>query len=554
MEHRWWEEAVVYQVYPRSFYDSNGDGTGDIKGITEKLSYIEELGINVIWVCPVYCSPMDDNGYDISDYYKVDPMFGTNEDLEELIQEAGKRGIKILMDLVVNHTSDEHPWFQDALKNPQSKYRDYYIFREGAKGNPPNNFRSYFGSPAWERVGESDTYYLHAFGKKQPDLNWENKEVRQEIADMVNYWLDKGLGGFRIDAIGNLKKRGLTECFPLDGPDGLCSISKYILNQPGIEVWLRELRDQTFRPHNSMTVAEADVPEELMDQFIGEDGFFTMVFDFSYADIDVPKTGEWYIPTNWTIGLLKERIFSSQLITQRHGHGAVYLENHDQPRSIHKYLPEKDIGYESITMLATLFMMLRGTPFIYQGQEIGMGNIRMHALEEYDDLASHDQYHRALKAGVSHEAAMQLLYQRSRDNSRTPMQWSGEDMAGFTTGEKSWIKINPNYPEVHVEKQKKGKSVLSYYKSLIQLRRKGAYKDIVNHGSFKPVDTGDEIIAYEREYEGNMLLIICHFSNTVQKMRLASHWKNIVLSNYEDSRCSAGEIELRPYESVILKR
>lgn len=553
MEHAWWKEAVVYQIYPRSFYDSTGDGLGDIKGITAKLDYIKTLGANVIWICPVYCSPMDDNGYDISDYYKIDPMFGTNEDMEELICEAGKKGIKVLMDLVVNHTSDEHPWFLEALKNPDSKYRDYYVFREGKNGNPPNNFRTYFGSGAWERVGDSDTYYFHAFGKKQPDLNWENEELREEIYQMVNYWLDKGLGGFRIDAIGNLKKEKLTEYVPADGPDGLCSASKYILNKPGIEVWLRELRDRTFRPHNSMTVAEADVPEELLSEFIGPDGFFTMVFDFSYTDIDVPGTGEWYIPTNWTVPLLKERIISSQLATQRHGHGAVYLENHDQPRSVNKYLPNEEICYESVTMLATLFMMLRGTPFIYQGQELGMTNIPMERLESYNDLASKDQYERARNAGVSHQEAMDFLFQRSRDNSRTPMQWSDAPFGGFTKGEQTWLSVNPNYKTINVEvEMEESGSILHYYRSLISLRRECEIRDIVNHGTFVPFVSEDTVIGYERHYEGRKLLVLNHFANQTTTVETTNERKKVILGNYEKAQIAGAQITLRPYESLVL--
>lgn len=555
MSNVWWKESVVYQIYPKSFCDSNGDGMGDIKGITQKLDYIKELGVNVIWICPVYQSPMDDNGYDISDYYQIDSMFGTNEDMEELIFEAKKRNLRILMDLVVNHTSDEHPWFQEALQNPKSKYADYYIFKEGTENGPPNNFRTYFGGPAWEPVEGSNRYYLHAFGKKQPDLNWENDELREEIYQMVNFWLEKGISGFRIDAIGNLKKTNLTEQLPPDGPDGMCSISKYILNQPGIEVWLNELRERTFQCYNSMTVAEADVPEDLLPRFIGENGFFSMVFDFSYADIDVPGTGEWYTPTNWTVAQMKECIFRSQLATQRTGWGAVYLENHDQPRSINKYLPEGDIGYESITMLANLFMMLRGTPFIYQGQEIGMSNVPMETLEDYNDLASHDQYQRARNAGVSHEKAMQLLFKRSRDNSRTPMQWSDEKNAGFSQGQKTWIKVNPNYKEVNVLAQtKKEKSILKYYQQLIDLRTQSAYQKIIQYGILEPLETVDSVIAYERIYEGQKLLVVNHFGSGTCSLQIEDGYIHTLIHNYNDLLFENGTLNLRPYESMVLAR
>lgn len=312
----WWKNAVVYQIYPKSFQDSNSDGIGDLKGIINRLDYLKRLGINVIWLCPVYQSPMDDGGYDISDYYHINPMFGSDEDMDELIQKADKMGIKILMDLVVNHTSDEHEWFQKALKDPDSKYADYYIFKETADGNPPNNWRSYFGEPAWTKIEGTNRFYLHEFSKKQPDLNWENQSLREEIYRMVNYWLDKGLAGFRIDAIGNIKKRLEFKTFQPDGEDGLRYIGDWVLNQPGIEIFLQELTEKTFRPHNSMTVAEANVPEELLNLFIGDLGFFSMVFDFSYTDIDVPATGEWFRPKAFTPEELKKTIFESQRMVQ----------------------------------------------------------------------------------------------------------------------------------------------------------------------------------------------------------------------------------------------
>lgn len=556
MKKKWWKEAVVYQVYPRSFQDSNGDGVGDIKGIINRLPYIRDLGANVIWVSPVYQSPMDDNGYDISDYYHIDPRFGTDEDMDLLIEKANKAGIKILMDLVLNHTSDEHEWFQKALEEPQGKYGDYYVFADGINGGPPNNWRSYFGSSAWEQVKNTNRYYLHAFGKKQPDLNWENPQVREELYRMVNYWLDKGVGGFRIDAIGNIKKNIQIGNFPQDGEDGLCFIGNWILNQPGIELFLKELNERTFKLHNSMTVAEANVPEHLLRQFIGEEGFFSMVFDFSYTDLDVPVTGEWFKPVPWTTEELRDLIFKAQMDTQLIGWSTSYLENHDQPRSLNKYIKEGDINYYSVTMLAALFLLLRGTPFIYQGQEIGMTNISMDKINDYVDIATYDQYERAQRAGCSKEEALRFMYQRSRDNSRTPMQWESSENAGFTQSDHTWIKINPNYQEINVQKQEKqSQSVLQFYRNLIALRTKGEFQDVLVHGSFIPCYPEDKnIISYKRKIENREILVILNYSGKEKKFLQKGIWKNVVIDNYGQVKNIAGGYHLRAYEAIVLTR
>lgn len=552
---QWWKEAVVYQIYPKSFMDSDGDGVGDIRGIIDKLDYIEELGVNVIWICPVYKSPMDDNGYDIADYYHVDPLFGKDEDLEELIEKASERDIWILMDLVVNHTSDEHEWFQKALTNPQGEYADYYVIKETEDGNPPNNWRSYFGGPAWEQIEGTNKYYLHAFGKKQPDLNWENEKVREEIYQMVNYWLDKGLGGFRIDAIGNIKKNLEFGTFRPDGEDGLCYIGDWILNQPGIEVFLNELKERTFLPHNSMTVAEANVPDELLGQFIGENGFFSMIFDFSYTDIDVPATGEWFKPYPWTVEELKEHIFHSQIETLKRGWGAVYLENHDQCRSINKYIPEKEINFYSKTMLASLFLGLRGTPFIYQGEEIGMENIKMDSLADYDDIATYSHYQRAIQSGMEKERAFDLVSRRSRDNSRTPMQWNSGEQAGFTTAAKAWLKVNPNKEFINVEEEKdREASVLHFYQKMIHLRREGENSDLLIYGDFRPYETKDsKVIAYERVLGEKRLLAIHNFQNRESRVMLAGEVQERIIGNYKDLQMNGNYCIIRPYECLILK-
>jgi len=554
MNKKWWKEAVVYQIYPKSFQDSNGDGFGDIRGIISRLSYLKELGINVIWICPIYQSPMDDGGYDISDYYQIDPLFGSNAEFDELIDQAEKRGIKILLDLVVNHTSNEHDWFEKALKDPSSKYRQYYHFMKGNNGQPPNNWRSYFGGSAWEPVsGEEDMFYLHAFSKKQPDLNWENGELREEIYKMINYWLDKGIGGFRIDAILNIKKTMVRGRLEPDGEDGLVYIGHWIMNQPGIHPVLKELTECTFEPHNSFTVAEAAVPNERLEEYIGPYGYFSMVFDFSYTDIDVNETGDWFKPSGWTWADMREKIFINQEITQEKGWGALYLENHDQPRSVNKYIPEHQISDYSKTMLATLFMMLRGTPFIYQGQELGMTNIEMESMEAYDDIATHDQYRRALLTGMSEEEAFDLISRRSRDNSRTPMQWSDSRHAGFSEAETTWLKVNPNHTEINAEKQKRTDgSVLSYYKKLVQLRRDSRYKEVVIYGTFVPDRSANEkTIVYERVLGDKKLLVAINFTDNDQEVTVAADYSKRVLSNY-DNQAIGERLTLRPYESVVL--
>lgn len=556
MTNSWWKESVVYQIYPKSFQDSDCDGIGDIRGIIDRLEYIKKLGVNVIWICPIYQSPMDDGGYDISDYYTIDEMFGTNKDFDELLEKANQMGIKILMDLVVNHTSDEHAWFQEALRNPESNYRDFYIFKEGIDGNPPNNWRSYFGGSAWAAVpNEENMYYLHAFTQKQPDLNWENEEVREKIYEMINYWLDKGLGGFRIDAILNIKKQMEYGMFEADGEDGLVFIGHWILNKPGIEVWLNEMQDRIFKPHNSMTVAEANVPSERLAEYIGENGYYSMVFDFSYADIDVPETGEWFKPTNWTWSEMRHKIFSSQVTTQDNGWGALYLENHDQPRSINKYIPEEHINDYSKKMLATLFMLLKGTPFIYQGQELGMTNIKMESIDDFDDVATHSQYNRAVNYGLEPTEALAMVNKRSRDNSRTPMQWNQEKNAGFSKSDQTWLKVNPNYREINAEKQDKdAASVLNHYRQLIELRQRSIYKEVLVYGELVPIETAnDQLMLYERRLGEKRILVVLNLSEKIQQHQVSESFNQLLLSNYEvTSLNKSGDICLRPFESIVL--
>ena len=555
LDKKWWKKEVGYQIYPRSFYDSNNDGIGDLNGITEKLDYLKNLGIMLIWVCPIFKSPMDDNGYDISDYYDVNPEFGTKEDLEKLIAETEKRGIKVILDLVINHTSDEHEWFLEALKNPESKYRNYYIFKRGENGLPPTNWRSHFGGSAWEKVeGEADEngnemYYLHLFTKKQPDLNWENPEVREELYKMVNYWLEKGIAGFRVDAINSIKKDEDYLNLPVDGVDGLAHNVKYTLNQPGIEEFLSELAKKTFKKYNCMTVAETPMLEyERYNDFIGEDGFFSMIFDFSYADLDMTKGGFYYSLRDIPTIELRNAIFESQLTQQKYGWGAPFLENHDLPRSLNKFFGEK-ANETNTKLLGNVFFFLRGTPFIYQGQEIGMDNFVRKDISEFDDIASKDQYQRALGEKFSTEEALYFVNKRSRDNSRTPMQWNEGKNAGFSEDEniKSWIKLTGSQAVTNVKNQLNDEnSIFAHYKKMIDLRQNGKYSDCLIYGDFIPVPLENEkIIAYVRKYGNQKILCISNFSELKQEVKL-----NDIAKVLGEKEITLGEILINNFDKI----
>lgn len=573
LDKKWRKKEVGYQIYPRSFYDSNNDGIGDLNGITEKLDYLKNLGITLIWVCPIFKSPMDDNGYDISDYYDVNPEFGTKEDLEKLIAEAEKRGIKVILDLVINHTSDEHEWFLEALKNPESEYRNYYIFKRGENGLPPTNWRSHFGGSAWEKVeGEADEngnemYYLHLFTKKQPDLNWENPEVRKELYKMVNYWLEKGIAGFRVDAINSIKKDARYLDLPVDGADGMAHNVEYTLNQPGIEEFLRELAKETFKKYNAMTVAETPMLEyERYNDFIGEDGFFTMIFDFSYADLDMTKGGFYYSLRDVPTVELRDKIFESQLTQQKYGWGAPFFENHDLPRSLNKFFGEK-ANKTNAKLLANVFFFLRGTPFIYQGQEIGMDNFVRNDISEFDDIASKDQYQRALGEGFSSEEALYFVNKRSRDNSRTPMQWDNSKNAGFSKDEnsKSWIKLTGSQATTNVADQINDKdSIFSHYKKMIDLRQNGKYSDCLTFGDFISVPLENEkFIAYVRKYKNQKVLCISNFSEKRQEIKLSEIAKvlgekeirvgEILINNFDGFEKDGEKVAFEGFQSLLVE-
>ena len=552
MNRQWWQKEIVYQIYPKSFNDSNGDGIGDIKGITEKLGYLSDLGVTMLWICPIYKSPMDDNGYDISDYFDLAPEFGTMEDLDELIEKASEKGIKIILDLVINHTSDEHKWFEEAIRNPESKYHDYYIFKEGEE--VPNNWRSVFGGSVWEKVNGRNEYYFHAFGKKQPDLNWENEEVRKSLYDMVNYWLEKGIAGFRIDAITFIKKDLTYKSLEADGVDGLVKCTKTSRNQPGIEKFLHELKRETFNKHNCVTVAEAPgVGYDELDDFIGEDGYFSMIFDFKYADLDIASGSEWFKRVPWTVKDLRERIMASQMAIQEYGWSANFIENHDQPRSTTKYLLEQQNNKEAIKMLGAMYFLLRGTPFIYQGQELGMTNFERKSIDEFNDISSIDQYYRSIQEGLSEEEALKVINLRSRDNSRTPFPWNSSEYGGFSKV-KPWLGMIENYKEINAEAQVgQDDSIYEFYKKMIDFRQNSIYSECLIYGNITAIDTeNDEVIAYTRK--GGNETIYCYFNFSQNKVfePLNIKSKKVIFNNLKEVDISEDGIMLKPNQALLI--
>lgn len=535
---KWWHGKVAYQIYPKSFYDTNGDGIGDLQGIIAKLDYLKELGINLIWISPIYKSPFVDQGYDISDYYGIAPEFGTMEDFDELLAEAKKRGIQIVMDLVVNHCSDQHEWFQKALADPEGEYADYFYFREGKDGNPPSNYRSYFGGSCWEPVPGTNKYYFHAFAKEQPDLNWENPKLKQEIYNMINWWLEKGVAGFRIDAIINIKKDVSFPNLEPDGPDGLAGYHRAVEQTHGVGSLLEDLKNNTFAKHDAFTVGEVfNMHEEELPEFIGEDGHFSTIFDFSAHCLSEGEHG-WYDAPGITFEEWRDAIVNSQLEVQEIGFKANIIENHDEPRGVSRFLPEYARNAAGTKMLGTVSVLLRGVPFLYQGQEIGMQNCEWGGSEEWDDISTKDQYQTARNAGVPEEEAFKACADMSRDNARTPMQWSGGDNAGFTKGT-PWMKVNPNYSEINVESQQgDADSVLHYYQELIALRKSEEYREVFTYGWFAPVYGDQEkIMAFYRYLDGEAkkpekrVLVAANFGEGPMELPLEYKVKETLLSN-----------------------
>lgn len=553
MEKKWWHDKVAYQIYPKSFCDSNGDGIGDIPGIISRLDYLKDLGVDIVWLSPCYPSPLADQGYDISDYYGIDPRFGTMEDMDRLIAEAKKRDMYILMDLVVNHCSDEHEWFQKACEDPDGKYGNFFYLRRKEEGKLPTNWRSYFGGSVWEDLPGTDRQYLHVFHKKQPDLNWENPELREEVYKNINWWLKKGLAGFRIDAIMNIKKAFPFHDYAPDREDGLCSVREMLAEAEGIGEFLGEMRDRTFQKYDAFSVGEVflERQEELPD-FIGEKGYFSSMFDFSETIFGKSGKG-WYDAGVITPEDYKNCCFEAQERVGENGLLSNIIENHDEPRGVSYYIPQGDCCEESKKMLAALYFMLRGIPFIYQGQELGMENVPFSSIEEVDDISSLDEYQVALEAGLTAEEALKVIARYSRDNARTPMQWSDAAHAGFTTGT-PWLRVNPNYSTINVAaEQKDPDSVFHFYKKLIALRKDPAYRETVVYGALEPyLKEQRNLMAYYRKGE-KTLLVMGNFQREEQEVALPAACKRVLLNNYPDADIQDLTIRMQGYQVVILE-
>lgn len=532
MQKKWWHDKVAYQIYPKSFCDTNGDGIGDLRGIISKLDYLKELGVDIIWLSPIYKSPFVDQGYDISDYYAIAEEFGTMEEFDELLAEAKKRDMYLIMDLVVNHCSDKHEWFQKALADPDGPYADYFYFRKGKNGNPPSNYRSYFGGNCWEPVPGSDQYYFHMFAKEQPDLNWENPKLREEIYRMINWWLDKGLAGFRIDAIINIKKDLAFPVMEPDGDDGLASCWRMVENVEGVDALLEDLKNHTFAKKDAFTVGEVfNIGVEDLPDFIGENGHFSTIFDFSAHMLSDGKHG-WYDAPPISFDAWKKAITDSQMRVQNVGFEANIIENHDEPRGVSRFLPDYAQNADGAKMLGTVSVLLRGIPFIYQGQEIGMQNARWNSVDEFDDISTKDQYRMAREAGLSDAEALAVCSAMSRDNARTPMQWKDAPQAGFTSGT-PWLKVNDNYPVINVEKEEgQPDSVLHYYRKLIALRKSGEYRELFTYGKFEPAyENADHVMAYYRILQGRRVLVAANFGTDTIELDWKVPAKKVLLSN-----------------------
>ncbi|MCU7667161.1 alpha-glucosidase [Bacillus thuringiensis] len=551
MNKKWWKESVVYQIYPRSFMDSNADGIGDLKGIINKLDYLKDLGIDVIWICPMYKSPNDDNGYDISDYQDIMDEFGTMEDFDLLLEEVHKRDMKIILDLVINHTSDEHPWFIESRSSKNNPKRDWYIWEDGKNGKEPNNWESIFSGSAWKYDEETDQHFMHIFSTRQPDLNWENEEVRNALYDMVNWWLDKGIDGFRVDAISHIKK---TSGFPdIDNPEGkeFVPCFEHMMNVDGIDNFLSEFKDKTLKNYDIMTVGEANgVGLDDADKWVGEEnGYFNMIFQFEHL-------GLWDKGTANSVDVraLKKALTKWQNGLEGRGWNALFFENHDQTRSVSSWGNDKEYWEESAKMLATLYFFMKGTPYIYQGQEIGMTNVQFPNIEDYNDVGMLNYYRIEKEKGLPHEEIMKVIWSRGRDNSRTPMQWNDSHLGGFTTGDTTWFGVNPNYKSINVEKQlHEENSILNFYKTMIKIRKE---HDIFVYGNYELLFEEDEnLFVYNRTLGNEKALILCNFSESNNTFSLpeefVSEKTQLILHNYPIENVDNSRIILKPYETRI---
>lgn len=549
MEKKWWKEAVAYQIYPRSFMDSNNDGIGDLQGIISKLDYLKDLGIDVIWICPVYKSPNDDNGYDISDYQDIMSDFGNMEDFNELLSEIHKRNMKIIIDLVINHTSDEHPWFIESRSSKQNPKRDWYIWREGKDNKEPNNWESIFKGSAWEYDENTKEYYLHLFSKKQPDLNWENEDMRNEIYKVINWWLDKGIDGFRVDAISHInKEEGLVD---MDNPDNLKYVPSFDkhMNVEGIHDYLRELKENTFSKYDIMTVGEANgVKAEQATDWVGEnDGKFNMLFQFEH--IDLWNSSEFNLPN------LKKVWNKWQVNLENDGWNALFIENHDITRVVSSWGDDTRFLKESAKALGLLYFMHKGTPFIYQGQEIGMTNVKFNDINEYDDIRSINEYNQLINQGMSPKDALEHIWNTSRDNTRTPMQWDDSLNAGFSKSN-PWIHVNPNYKYINVKEQlEDDDSILNFYKKMIKIKKSS---ECLIYGKYNLILEDDtNIFAYERILNDEKFLVICNLkseSSNYKYEKLTLKYENLILSNYNvDAHKDLNNFELKPWEARLYK-
>ena len=532
MEQKWWKNAVVYQIYPRSFQDSNGDGIGDLKGIIQRMEYLGELGIDAIWLSPVYKSPQDDNGYDIADYQDVEPMFGCLDDMEALIEEAKKYNIRIIMDLVLNHSSDEHRWFQEAKKSKDNPYHDYYVWRDGKEGVPPNDMKGVFGGSAWEWVPELEQYYFHQFSVKQPDLNWDNPKVRREIYDMILWWMDKGVGGFRLDVIDQIAKepdKGITQ------------------NGPKLHDYIREMSKETFQKGDLITVGEAwGATPKLAKLYSNPDGSeFSMVFQFEHIGLDQQEGKSKWDLAPLPFLKLKQVLTRWQTEIYNCGWNSLFWNNHDLPRIVSRWGNDKEYRVESAKMLAMLLHGMQGTPYIYQGEELGMTNVQ-YEIEDYRDIETLNVYQERLEQGYTKEEIMDSIHAKGRDNGRTPMQWDDSEHAGFTTGT-PWIKVNPNYKEINAKSQVKDpNSIFSCYKRLVQLRKE--YPVFVDGRYRLLLEEDENIFAYERQNADQKLVVVCNFFGNTVEMPLQENCKDmkLLLGNYTDM--TKPEV-LRPYEA-----
>lgn len=554
MERKWWHDKVAYQIYPKSFFDSNGDGIGDIPGIIQKLDYLKDLGVDILWISPCYPSPFADQGYDISDYYDIHPAFGTLKDMDRLIEEARKREMYILLDLVVNHCSDEHEWFQKACADPDGKYGNFFYIENCKNDKLPCNWRSYFGGSVWEPLpGHPDKQYLHLFHKKQPDLNWENPEVREEVYKNINWWLDRGLRGFRIDAIINIKKKLPYKDYPADRPDGLSCVDHMLADAQGVGEFLGEMRDRGFASHEAFTVGEVfnEKDEELPD-FIGDNGYFSTMFDFAPVVFGGSSKG-WYDRKRITPDDYKRCCFHSQKRIGDIGFLSNIIENHDEPRGVSYYIPDGETSLHSKKMLAVMYFMLKGLPFIYQGQEIGMENMKFSSIDQIDDISTIDEYHVARNAGCTKEEALKCISLYSRDNARTPMQWDSSENAGFSSG-KPWLNVNPNYNDINVKKQwNDPDSLLSFYKELIALRKNPLYRETIVYGDLIPyLEDRHNLMAYFRKGE-RTLLVAGNFQKESQDIQLPQKCQKVLLNNYPNADITDRVLHLKDYQAVILE-